>query len=223
MKLWFPSVILGCAVGCLAGYAVRPETPALAQAQTAQVQTDAPSLERPGMVPLAPEQPAKEQFWSGDDLLKIHADRVAAVAAGKPMPPMEGMRSRTHTIMVLTRLYHENAIPSNITKRVSHFDDAEQHQGVTDIYVVVGGSGTMVIGGEIENRQYRPAGGPRSMLLPGEFVGQPVVGGRTYKVKAGDIINIPPDTAHHAQPDPGGMTYFLIKINVGLYPWSLSR
>jgi mannose-6-phosphate isomerase-like protein (cupin superfamily) len=139
------------------------------------------------------------------------------------MPSLEGMRSRTHTIQVLTRLYRDKPAPSNITKRMSLFDDAEQHQGVSDIYVIVGGSGTVIVGGEIEKREYRPSGGPGSMLLPGEFVGQPIVGGRSYKVKAGDILNIPPDTAHHPQPGPDGLTYFLVKVNVGLYPWSLSR
>jgi mannose-6-phosphate isomerase-like protein (cupin superfamily) len=122
-------------------------------------------------------------------------------------------------------------MPSNFTKRMSPWEDAEQHEGVSDIYVVVGGSGTWVVGGEIENREYRRAdsagariiGGPESFLLPGEFVGQPIIGGQTYKVKAGDILNIPPDTPHQVQPDPGGVTYFLIKINVGLYPWALAR
>ena len=216
--------MLGCAaVGYLGGYAARPIASAVAQDSGTQSQTGAPGLQRQGTTPLAPNQPEKEQFWSGDALQKVHADRVAAAAAGKPMPPSEGMRGRTHTIQVLTRLYRDKPAPSNITKRMSLFDDAEQHQGVSDIYVIVGGSGTVVVGGEIEKREYRPSGGPGSLLLPGEFVGQPIVGGRSYKVKVGDILNIPPDTAHHPQPGPDGLTYFLIKVNVGLYPWSLSR
>ena len=219
MKVLLPFMMMGCGVvGYFVGYSVGPEASVLAQAQTG-----APSLERPGWAPLAPDQPAKEQYWSVDDLRKMHAERAAAAAAGKPMPYLALLLGRTHTIGLITRLPHDKPIPSNITGRISQWDDAEQHQGVSDIYVVAGGSGTMVVGGEIEKREYRPAYGPGSFLLPGEFAGQPIIGGRTYKVKAGDILNIPPDTAHQAQPDPGGMPYFLIKVNVGLYPWQLAR
>ncbi len=222
MRRALPLVMLSCvAVGYWLGYAARPSAPAMAQASPLQSQSGSPSLQRPGMIPLAPDQPAKEQFWSIDEFQKVHAARVATATAGKPA--LEGMRSRTHTAMVLTRLYRDKPAPSNFVKKMSQWDDAEQHQGVSDIYIIVGGSGTVVVGGEIQDRQYRPAGGPGSMLLPGEFVGQPIVGGRAYKVKVGDILNIPPDMAHHPQPGPDGLTYFLIKINVGLYPWSLSR
>lgn len=223
MKVLIPFMMMGCAVvGYFVGYSVGPEASVLAQAP-AQGQTGAPSLERPGSPPIAPDQPAKEQYWNIDDLRKMHAERVAAAAAGKPTPYVELLSGRTHMVRLITRLPHDKPIPSAYTGRMSIWDDAEQHQGVSDIYVVVGGSATMVVGGVIEKREYRPAYGPGSFLLPGEFVGQPIIGGRTYKVKAGDILNIPPDTAHQAQPDPGGITYFLIKVNVGLYPWQIAR
>lgn len=224
MKLLLPFIMLGCAVvGYFVGYSVRPEAPGSAQGAAAQGQAGAPTLERPGWAPLAPDQPAKEDLWSIDELAKTHTIRVAAAAAGKPMPSVDFLRARTHTVRLITRLPHEPPVPSYITQRMSRWDDAEQHQGVSDIYVVVGGSGTLVVGGEIEKRQYRPADGPGSFLLPGEFAGQPIIGGRSYKVKTGDILNIPPDMAHHPQPDPGGITYVMIKVNVGLYPWALSR
>ena len=91
---------------------------------------------------------------------------------------------------------------------------AEQHEGVTDLYVILGGSGTLIVGGEIENRQQLQG-------RPGEYTGQPIKGGRSYAVKAGDIIDVPPNTPHASQGDAGGLTYMLVKINVGLYPWSL--
>ena len=49
------------------------------------------------------------------------------------------------------------------------------------------------------------------------------MGGENIKVKPGDLLTIPPNTPHWAQPDPGGLTYVLLKVNVGLYPWPLSR
>ena len=88
---------------------------------------------------------------------------------------------------------------------------AELHDGVTDIYYVVGGSGTVLVGGEIENRR---------VSRPGEYLGQ-MAAGKPFKLQAGDILTIPPNMAHGTVPDAGGMTYVLQKINVGLYPWSL--
>ena len=49
----------------------------------------------------------------------------------------------------------------------------------------------------------------------------PIKGGTPFKLQAGDILNIPPNMPHATMPDTGGMTYVLMKVNVGLYPWSL--
>jgi len=43
------------------------------------------------------------------------------------------------------------------------------------------------------------------------------------KVKPGDWLLIPPDTPHQPKPDAGGFSYMIMKINVGVYPWSLVR
>ena len=59
--------------------------------------------------------------------------------------------------------------------------------------------------------------------VPGEYRGQPIVGGQTFKVKAGDWLVIPPDAPHQPKPDPGGFSYMIMKINVGMYPWNLVR
>ena len=88
---------------------------------------------------------------------------------------------------------------------------AEQHEGVTDVYFVVGGTGTILVGGEIKNKR---------VARPGEYLGTPK-GGKPFKVGPGSIVNIPPDVVHAAIPDAGGLTYVLMKVNVGLYPWSL--
>jgi mannose-6-phosphate isomerase-like protein (cupin superfamily) len=236
MKRFFSGAMLGGAIlGYLAGYALSPG--AVVATRPAQAQKGAPSLNQSPYPPLAPDQPAQAQVWNGDDMRKLHADRIAAAAAGKLMPEFtSGMRSRTHTVGLITRLQYETPRPSRIAKILSQFDDAEQHEGMSDVMLVVAGSGTMVVGGEIENRQYRPASAgmlslsaaqqsqqASSLLLPGEFVGQPISGGVSYKVKAGDLINVPPGVAHWPQPDPGGLTYALIKVNVGLYPWAIAR
>ena len=66
----------------------------------------------------------------------------------------------------------------------------------------------------------RPIAEGSPIQHPGEYVGQPVVGGRVFEVKPGDVLNIPPGTAHWARPDRNGLTYILLKVNVGVYPWS---
>jgi hypothetical protein len=56
--------------------------------------------------------------------------------------------------------------------------------------------------------------------MPGEFQGCKVKGGRNYRLATGDILNIPPATPHLANPDLGGVSCMLVKVNVGTYPWS---
>ena len=69
----------------------------------------------------------------------------------------------------------------------------------------------LTVGGTIDNRR---------TVRPGEYVG-PISGGKAFKLKTGDILDIPPNMPHATVPDAGGMTYVLMKVNVGLYPWSL--
>jgi mannose-6-phosphate isomerase-like protein (cupin superfamily) len=215
--------LAGAIVGYSAG-TLGPRASVVAAAATAQSQTGAQVLTRPGDPALAPDQPAEGQYWDIADLNKIHADRLVSGVARGPHPLSRGMRSRTHSINLLTRLYHEKPVSAAFTGRMSEFDNGEVHEGVTDIYVITGGSGRVMVGGELQNKVNRPAAAPgsplASFLLPGEFVGQPVVGGKTFQVKPGDIVNIPPGLAHWAKPDRNGLTYMLIKVNVGLYPWS---
>jgi hypothetical protein len=66
----------------------------------------------------------------------------------------------------------------------------------------------------------RPTAEGSLIRHPGEYIGQPVVGGKVFQVKPGDVVNIPPGLAHWARPDRDGLTYVLLKVNVGLYPWS---
>jgi mannose-6-phosphate isomerase-like protein (cupin superfamily) len=225
-------ILLLCALaGYLAGYVSSP-----AQAVSAQTRADIPPVPNP---PLYPDPPNKPRHWRLEDLRKIHEARLAAQRAdpgrptqggGAPLPPgtpaFQGQRFRTHNIGTNFRWYYDPPRPANLTGVMSHYDDAEQHEGISDFYVITGGGGQMVVDGEIENRQYRraQAGASNSLLLPGEFVGQPVKGGHTYDVKPGDWLAIPPNDPHWQIPNPNdGVSYLLLKVNVGLYPGSISR
>jgi mannose-6-phosphate isomerase-like protein (cupin superfamily) len=120
---------------------------------------------------------------------------------------------------MLYRAHREQPVMS-LTKVNSVWDDAEMHAGAYDFYVITGGTGEMIVGGKIANRQNLQ---DKDGIIPGEYRGQPIEGGKTFKVKAGDWLLIPPDTPHQPKPDAGGFSYMIMKINVGVYPWSLVR
>jgi mannose-6-phosphate isomerase-like protein (cupin superfamily) len=173
------------------------------------VATQQPTGTPPSMPPawsrigITPEQ--RIAYWPAAQLTKAHETMAAAAKAGQPLPASRDLAelqmTRTHTWNLLHR-FPRTEPPT-----------AEEHAGVTDVYFITNGTGTIVVGGEIADR--RPGN------QPGEFRGQVVKGGTSYKVQAGDILSIPPDAPHLTQPDPGGVTYLLVKINVGMYPWAL--
>jgi mannose-6-phosphate isomerase-like protein (cupin superfamily) len=165
-------------------------------------------------------QPTEGQYWDSADINKIHADRLASGVARGPHALATNMRSRTHSIAPLTRLYHEKAVPAAFTGTMSQFDNGEIHDGVTDIYFIVAGSGRVSVGGELQNKVNRPVAEGSLLRHPGEYIGQPVMGGKVFQVKPGDVVNIPPGVAHWARPDKNGLTYLLLKVNVGVYPWT---
>jgi mannose-6-phosphate isomerase-like protein (cupin superfamily) len=211
MKRWAPAVLLVAALaGYLVGYAQSPGA--------------GPSP----LPPLMPDNSRKAAYWDIDALRATHDRRVAARQRGeRPTPGVDftGARLFTHNMQLITRYAHAAEVPSNFTGTLSLWDDAEMHEGVTDFYVIVGGHVTMVVNGNIENREYRRAGGPGSALMPGEFVGQPITGGTRYKADPGDWLAIPPNTPHQPliSAEDASLTYLLFKVNIGTYPGSLSR
>jgi mannose-6-phosphate isomerase-like protein (cupin superfamily) len=155
-------------------------------------------------IPVAPDQ-GGIVYWSADDLKKAHTLLTDAAAKGQPAPRdlVETPVTHTHFYDFVSRYPVPNREPR-----------AEYHEGVTDVYFIAAGSATMTIGGDLENPQ-------QSAKMPGEYQGSSVRGGKTFRVQAGDVINIPPATAHLTHPDPGGISYILLKVNVGLYPWNI--
>jgi mannose-6-phosphate isomerase-like protein (cupin superfamily) len=199
-----------------------------AQPQPSQGEAMPFGYNRPGSPQLAPDAPPPT-MWSMDDIKKGHmemAERAAKALtqAGSGSTQAFGggpvrMRTRNFSMSMLYRVHREQPVMS-LTKVNSVWDDAEQHAGVYDFYIITGGSGEMIVGGKIANRQnLMDKDGP----VPGEYRGQPIEGGQTFKVKTGDWLLIPPDAPHQPKPDAGGFSYMIMKINVGMYPWSLVR
>jgi hypothetical protein len=208
------AVLLPCIAiaGFVIGLALSPAGKVLAQSESrpgapGESAIPAPSLRQP--VPLWADQPTKCNYWSIDDIRKAHTALSAANASGKPLagPALKDMplQTRTHVYFVEHRAAGKMA-------------PAESHEGASDFYVIMGGTGTMVTGGEIENRKTSSgADGP----VPGEYRGSSIKGGQTYKVKEGDWLSIPPGVPVQSVADAGGLTYLVLRINVGLYPWKL--
>jgi mannose-6-phosphate isomerase-like protein (cupin superfamily) len=82
--------------------------------------------------------------------------------------------------------------------------NGELHDDKTQIYIIIGGTGTVQLGGkpDVDNS----AG-------PGEHRGGPLVGTTSHHVKEGDVISIPPLTWHASAADPGqAMTYLMVHV-----------
>jgi mannose-6-phosphate isomerase-like protein (cupin superfamily) len=147
-------------------------------------------------------------YWSGESVNRAHASLSASADAGKPFnDPRDYVAlpaTPTHAYNFLHRRMGANGLPPGV----------EYHQANTDIYFIVGGTGTVMTEGVIENREPIPG-------RPGEERGTLIKNGRGFKVKAGDVINMPPNTPHQSVPDSEGFSYMLVKVNVGQYPWAL--
>ena len=226
------TIVLGAAfLGFAAGYLFKsaPHSALIPSALAQEKQEVMPfNYNSPRQPALAPDAPPIT-FWSADDLRKAHND-LADVASKALKESGTGssqsfgggpvhLSTRNFSIFQLYRAHREQPVMS-LTKVNSVWDDAEMHAGAYDFYVITGGTGEMIVGGKIANRQNLV---DKDGVIPGVYRGQPIVGGQTFKVKAGDLLLIPPDTPHQPKPDAGGFSYVIMKINVGVYPWSLVR
>jgi quercetin dioxygenase-like cupin family protein len=75
----------------------------------------------------------------------------------------------------------------------------EVHSGVIDVVYIQSGDGTLLVGGEMLDRD--------------GSLGSGIEGGTRYPVSAGDILHIPRETPHgYLVPDGGHVTYVLVRV-----------
>lgn len=95
----------------------------------------------------------------------------------------------------------------NHTFSISHREGpgiAELHQNVADVFVVISGEATLVVGGTI------PGSKPSA---PNEVRGPKIEGGESHKLAVGDIVTIPAGSPHQLLLDAGKQfTYFVVKV-----------
>jgi mannose-6-phosphate isomerase-like protein (cupin superfamily) len=93
--------------------------------------------------------------------------------------------------------------------------DAILHHDITEIYHVLKGNGVLVTGGSIEGETELPSDDPvvRNVIGP-SAVGKVISGGTTQRVGPGDVVIIPPNTAHgFIELTSDQITYLLVRVD----------
>jgi hypothetical protein len=82
---------------------------------------------------------------------------------------------------------------------------AELHQTQSDILIIHGGEGSIVIGGTIPDGKKTTAN---------EIRGSKIEGGRTEALHVGDVLHIAPKTPHQMLIEPGHeLDYYAVKVD----------
>jgi mannose-6-phosphate isomerase-like protein (cupin superfamily) len=93
-------------------------------------------------------------------------------------------------------------------------DSVAEHDQISEVYHVISGAGTLVLGPDIVNRQRRPA----TMRTVVEFNGpgnngSEVRDGIAYEIKAGDVVVIPAGTGHWFTRIEDHIDYLMVRID----------
>jgi len=93
-------------------------------------------------------------------------------------------------------------------------DSVAEHDQISEVYHVISGSATLVLGPDIVGRQRRPA----TMRTVREFNGpgnngSDVKDGIAYEIKVGDVVVIPAGTGHWFTKIEDHIDYLMIRID----------
>ena len=89
-----------------------------------------------------------------------------------------------------------------------------EHDLVSEVYHVIEGSGTLVVGPDITDMKRRPADEETVRLFngPGNN-GDTIRGGATYQLKPGDVVVIPAGTGHWFTRIDDHITYLMVRVD----------
>ena len=79
---------------------------------------------------------------------------------------------------------------------------SEVHVKDTDVFIVVDGTATIVVGGKMVD--------PKE-VSPGEIRGSAIEGGTDYKLEKGVVLTVPRNTPHWVKETQPGFRYFVVK------------
>jgi len=93
-------------------------------------------------------------------------------------------------------------------------DSVAEHDLVSEVYHIIEGSATLVLGPDITNMVRRPATLETVRLFngPGNN-GSTIRNGATYNLKAGDVVVIPAGTGHQFTKIDDHITYMMVRID----------
>jgi|SRR5690349_16278919 len=130
---------------------------------------------------------------------------VAALAADAPATPryfkpaeVDAARAKGETGSMLVEESEYKILASRRDKP----GQSEVHVSDTDIFVVVDGRATIVLGGRMIDPQ---------QTAPGELRGSGIEGGTDYLLEAGVVLTVPRNTPHWVRETQPGFRYYVIK------------
>jgi mannose-6-phosphate isomerase-like protein (cupin superfamily) len=93
-------------------------------------------------------------------------------------------------------------------------ESVAEHDLVSEVYHIIEGSGTLVLGPDIADMKRRPATAETVRLFngPGNN-GTTIRNGATYQLKAGDVVVIPAGTGHWFTKIDDHITYMMVRID----------
>jgi mannose-6-phosphate isomerase-like protein (cupin superfamily) len=93
-------------------------------------------------------------------------------------------------------------------------DAVAEHDLVSEVYYIMSGSGTLVLGPDITDMKRRPADVETVRLFngPGNN-GATIRNGKTYNLKAGDMVVIPAGTGHQFTKIEDHLDYVMVRID----------
>ena len=100
----------------------------------------------------------------------------------------------------ITQLFETDGGRIVARRRQAGPNNASVHEGVSEIYNIIGGAGTFVTGGAITDPEDRTAG---------------ITGGVATRVEAGDFVILPPGTPHWFSEIEGSITYVETRFAIG--------
>ena len=196
MKKMVPVMMLGAAmIGFMAGQGMRLKPQAVLSGHFDELSMipSAVAQEKGEVLPFgynSPRQPAlapdapPTTYWNIDDIRRAHTELAEKAAkaltqAGSGSSQSFGggpvhVQTRNFSIFMLYRAHREQPVMS-LTKVNSVWDDAEMHAGAYDFYVITGGTGEMIVGGKIANRQNLK---DKDGVIPGNIAGSRSRAGR---------------------------------------------
>jgi len=93
-------------------------------------------------------------------------------------------------------------------------DSVAEHDQISEVYHIISGSGTLVLGPDITNRQRRPATQKTVVEFngPGNN-GTEILNGEVHNLKAGDVVVIPACTGHWFTKIDDHINYLMVRYD----------